>query len=335
MHSSKRIPILGPYEAQCFLKYFKGIDFLLSQRFACGFNPAEEHLTSILCELLDERGSQLHPLEYNASDLNNDLSRNGGLLQANISLETNEFNKFQEHYATQSDLGVILEYQDNIERKNQFTKGILIQAKKLYSNKNLSPSLDYTFESKYESFKEPHLENSQHQKLKSLNNFFIDKDCGKECVKYLMYNPPLERLPKGEQQRILYRQMKLDRNEIFDYISGLNRYRELTEENRRSVLTLGCLFASVDDVDYLLGGGDVNNEKMSAFTLGSLVEYIDVYESSLAWFFVFEFMMSDSGCSCDDFLNLVRYGKQIRTVSDLTIVPPRFSLKIKVTAGVG
>lgn len=74
---SPKIPVLGPYEAQCFSKYFKGIDSLLAKRFLFGFLPNEEHITSILCELLDERGSQLHQLPYSLLDLNNDLKKNG------------------------------------------------------------------------------------------------------------------------------------------------------------------------------------------------------------------------------------------------------------------
>ena len=77
---SPKIPVLGPYEAQCFSKYFKGVDLLLAKRFLFGFLPNEEHITSILCELLDDRGSQLHTLPYTLLDLNSDLKKNGGLL---------------------------------------------------------------------------------------------------------------------------------------------------------------------------------------------------------------------------------------------------------------
>ena len=76
MNSFPKIPLIRPYEAQCFSKYFQEIDINLSKRFSLGFFPDEEHITSTLCELLDKNGSQLHSLGYSLSDLNNDLKKN-------------------------------------------------------------------------------------------------------------------------------------------------------------------------------------------------------------------------------------------------------------------
>lgn len=56
------IPVLTPVDAQLLVKYFSGIDQALARRFSLGFSPDEEHLTSLLCELLDDRGSELHHL---------------------------------------------------------------------------------------------------------------------------------------------------------------------------------------------------------------------------------------------------------------------------------
>ena len=157
---SPKIPVLGPYEVKCFYKYFKGVNLLLAQRFSFGFVPDEEHLTLILCELLDERASKLHLLPYSLSALNNDLRKNGGLLQSDVSISTTDYNKRQEGGTTQSDIGIVLEYQDYIEPNNNFQKGILLQAKKLFRTN----SSYYDLSSAYESFNIV-----QHQKLENLN----------------------------------------------------------------------------------------------------------------------------------------------------------------------
>ncbi len=68
-----RIPIIGPREAKLLFRYFVSIYRCLAGRFLLGFPPDEEHLTSLLTELLDERGSQLHPLQYSVRQLNDDL----------------------------------------------------------------------------------------------------------------------------------------------------------------------------------------------------------------------------------------------------------------------
>ncbi|QLE49884.1 hypothetical protein FD724_18515 [Nostoc sp. C057] len=326
---SPKIPVLGPYEAQCFSKYFKGIDSLLAKRFLFGFLPNEEHITSILCELLDERGSQLHQLPYSLLDLNNDLKKNGGLLHADVSISTTDYNKRQEHDLTQSDIGIVVEYRDNIEPNNSFSNGILLQAKKLFPASNS----DYNLTSAYKSF-----DRVQHNRLEDLNKLYIDKGCGDECIKYLMYNPSLEAIPKHEQQKILYRQIKLDAKSIFDFTIGLQRYRELIEGEQSSILNLGCLFTSIENIHGLAtkaAKASRTEQTLHEFTLGSLVDSINVYKSSLSYFFVFDLMMRGVGCSCEEFIKFVYSGTKtdiINKINELEVAPPKYSIKLKITA---
>jgi hypothetical protein len=324
---SPKIPVLGPYEVQCFSKYFKSIDSLISKRFLFGFLPNEEHVTSILCELLDERGSQLHPLPYSLLDLNHDLKKNGGLLQADVSIATTDYDKYQERHSTQSDLGIVLEYRDNIEPNNSFINGVLIQAKKLFPAKYAN----YDLSSAYESF-----DIEQYERLEKLNESYVEIGCGNECIKYLMYNPSLEGIPKHEQQKILHQQMKLDANSIFDFTVGLQRYRELLEGEQSSILQLGCLFASIETIHDLAtkaARSSKTKQTLYQFTLGSLIESINVYESSLSSFFVFDLMMQGVGCSCKEFIELVRYGKKTGMANELRVLPPKYSIKLRITAG--
>lgn len=323
-HSSK-IPVLGPYEAQCFSKYFKGVDSLLAKRFLFGFLPNEEHITSILCELLDEHGAQLHRLPYSLLDLNHDLKKNGGLLHADVSIVTTDYNKHQEHRITQSDIGIVIEYQDNIEPANSFSNGVLLQAKKLFPT-NYS---NYDLNSKYQSF-----DPKQHKRLKELNQYYIEKGCENKCIKYLMYNPSLEAIPKREQQKILHQQMKLEVNSSFDSIIGLQRYRELLEGEQSSILDLGCLLTSIENIELATKAARTSstNKPLDKFTLGSLIESINVYESSLTWFFVFDLMTKGLGCSCQEFIELVR-GKKGGMAKKLEVPPPKYSIKLRIVAG--
>ena len=111
----QKIPVITPSDAGLLLKYFNGVASVLAKRFELGFHPDEEHLTSLLCELLDNQGAELHSLAYRVSDLNKDLKENGSLLHTAISLETTEYNKYQERNFTQADLGIILDYKDYID----------------------------------------------------------------------------------------------------------------------------------------------------------------------------------------------------------------------------
>jgi hypothetical protein len=318
------IPVLGPYESKCFSKYFKGVDLLLSQRLSLGFSSDEEHITSTLCELLDDRGSSLHLLPYNLSSLNYDLQKNSGLLNANIIISTKNYNKYEEHHKTQSDLGIILEYKDYIEPSYDFKRGVLIQAKKLFPTSGNNYGLD----SEYESF-----DSAQHDRIESLNKLFKDKKCGSDYIKYLMYNPPFEVMSKNEQQKILHRQKRLDSELIFDYSTGLNRYQELFKGDKYSILNSGCIFSSVDTIHNLAVESAKNRKTVKSlykFTLESLINAINIYESSLSWFFVIDLMTMGKGCYCNEFIDLINSRDRLNSEN---FIPPKYSITIRITAG--
>ncbi|MGH8222164.1 MAG: hypothetical protein ACREQZ_04245 [Woeseiaceae bacterium] len=45
--------ILTPCDAKLLVRYLDGVDRIVSARLATGFSPHEDHLTALLCELLD------------------------------------------------------------------------------------------------------------------------------------------------------------------------------------------------------------------------------------------------------------------------------------------
>lgn len=132
--------------------------------------------------------------------------------------------------------------------------------------------------------------------------------------------------------------MKLDANSIFNYTVDLQRYRELIEGKQSSILQLGCLFTSIKTIhDLALEAAIYSRTKqtLDSFTLDSLVKSINVYQSSLSSFFVFDLMMKGVGCSCQEFINLVRDGKNTGMANTLEVLPPKYSIKLTITAGAG
>jgi hypothetical protein len=328
--------ILTPNDVQFLLRYFAGIDQALCRRYSLGFRPDEEHLTSLLCELLDSKGVELHNLPYGIAQLNEDLKQSGSLVRAEISVKTNAYNKHQERYLTQSDLGIIVEYEDRVEPALSFKNGVLVQAKRLFPLRNG----EYGLDSKYESFDE-----DQHLRLEKLMKDFGvlaggDPEFGSHCAKYLFYNPPLADLPIREREKIIHSQLRRETSSIFDYTAGLHVYQDLSQAEVNSTrLKSACLFMPLAGVHALALKAGQNKRTsaagtatVAAFTLGDVVEAADIRFSSLPYFFVFELIMNNVGCSGDDFIKFITESASGR-VRELQFTSPRYLLHIRLTAG--
>jgi hypothetical protein len=50
---------LTPRDAKLLVRYFDGADDVVSARLTRGFSPHEDHLTALLCEMLDDNLSAL------------------------------------------------------------------------------------------------------------------------------------------------------------------------------------------------------------------------------------------------------------------------------------
>lgn len=341
-----KIPVITPQDAELLLKYFSGVASTLAKRFELGFYPDEEHLTSLLCELLDDHGAELHSLAYSVSDLNKDLKELGSLLHAAITLETTEYNKYQERHFTQADLGIVLDFKDYIDNSNSFRKGLLIQAKKLFpTNDN-----HYRLNSCYKSFNSDHHDRyvKLREKFNRLGNEENEEDiCMKErmhrkgecytAFQYLLYNPPLTVLPDREQERILHQQISIESQSIFDYTHGLCLYETLKKpEGIRSILELSSFFVEIDTVHSLAkeaaSTGRSNKSELAPFDLEALTSSIDIRQLSFAWYLVFQFMFGDSGCELPEFLKLVS-GSKPKITDNFQISIPRYVMHVTLTAG--
>lgn len=340
------IPVLSPKDADLFLRYFAGVASVLARRFALGFLPDEEHLTSLLCELFDDRGAALHGLGYPVADLNRDLRNLGSLLQADVSLETTPYTKHEERYFTQSDFGITLNYTDHVDPANSFKKGLLVQAKKLFPSSGTA----YDLSSKYSSF-----DANQHERLAGLQAYYFKKlhDMDDEhdeqilmalrqghedgsALQYLLYNPPFTALPRNQQEYLLHRQLTRESTKIYDYTHGLCLYDALTQpDGLKSPLDLSALFAEIGTVHSLAEKGASSGRgkaRLAPFDLKSVIDKVDVRERSFAWFLVFSFLRGNTGCQLPEFLNLVS-GSQPGMARQFGLRAPRFVLRLTVVAG--
>lgn len=336
--SPTKIEILTPPDIRCFLKFFSSVDRLLSQRLSLLLYPDEEHLTSLLCELLDDRASSLHQLHYGLANLNSDLEQNRSLIRASVKVETTAYTKKQENRYTQSDLGIVLIYEDRIDRSASFRKGLLLQAKKLFPSRHSGYALD----SLYESFND-----KQHDRLTTLlKRFSTGNQLGSQptynCARYLLYNPTLDSLSVEESESILRCQTIREAQAIYDYSHGLHLYHEISEGgSSAAVLSNGCFVVGVDVVHHLAmeARKHLNPRSptgiataLAAFDLNSVVKAVDLRQQSLSWFLVFDFFKGGAGCTSGEFIDFVR-GVKFRGDDTEQPAPPRYVLTVTLSAG--
>lgn len=328
-----RIPIIGPREAKLLFRYFVSVDRCLAGRFTLGYEPDEEHLTSLLTELLDQNGAKLHPLQYSLSQLNEDLKSVESLLQVELSLSANKYNRHQESRYTQSDLGVVLEYRDHIQHDFSFYKAALFQAKRLYRNSDNK----YGLASVYDAYNE-----TQHSALRALQDStgFPHREKqmrhhhGERCF-YLLYNPSMHGFAPKDQERIRHHQLRNDATSIFDYTHGLHLYHELLGDS--SVQTFGDIASLVCRINDL--EPETNDEPTKKQSAKPSFEHVltnrNLRQSSLPWFLVFDFMLGDAGSTDHEFLHLVWTGGSLRSQEDANIqfLAPRYTLTLRVHGG--
>lgn len=327
---NKKVPLILE-EYNYFLNFFSEIDINLSKRFNLSMRADEDHLTSLLCEMLDQEGSILHNISYGVKQLNDDLRKINSSLNANIALKTISYNKKQESNITCADLGIIIDYKDNINKTESFSKGILLQAKRLYlDTKNL-----YSLKSKYGGFKQ-----DQHQEIKVLLDNLHNCNANDDCFRYLLYNPQFNSLTKDSQEKIEYeyRQNRLKFQlqplilTYFDSIDYDNISRFILDymafDGIWKISSLCFPFRNIHDLR-----GKVNYEQ---FTLEDIIIHNldNVIKNSFPRFLVFDLIAGDSGCLFQKYNN----DKWYRIVSGQSPesnfpIQPRYVLNITITLG--
>ncbi len=147
---AKHDTCLTAHDAKLLVRFLDAVDDLVTERFGMGFRPREEHLTSLLCEMLDDRMAKRHNLSFSHSQLQCELEKDPKKLRVNISIETCEYPASTENLLTSSDIGVIVKYDDHHVTEASFERGILFQAKKLFPS-DFDPATKYKLSNRFQS----------------------------------------------------------------------------------------------------------------------------------------------------------------------------------------
>lgn len=137
--------------------------------------PGEDNLTFLLCELLDERSSDLHLLEYSLSKVREKLAQSETALDIDISFETHAFSRHYEGKYSGADLGLLISVDHPV--LGTWRGGALLQAKKLF---HAASGLAYALNSRYKSF-----DKEQAKFLSELGRRYH----AYHSIHYLWYNP--------------------------------------------------------------------------------------------------------------------------------------------------
>ena len=141
----RRIDLTLPEnETEILWRYFDGVSTALSLRFDDGSPPAEENLTFLLCELLDEGRTSRHLLEYSLAKAKEDLAKSDGGLILDVSFQTHPHTKPFESKYSGADLGLVFGVDHPFF--GRFEQAVLLQAKRLAPGSTKGFSLNSPFD---------------------------------------------------------------------------------------------------------------------------------------------------------------------------------------------
>ena len=231
--------MITPEATNLLLKHFDAIDRAVS-RLAMRPRPwSEVALTSYLCDLLDQDTQADQGLRYTVHELNADLARVDGLLSVRLRIDTHEYPPEFERWVTQSDIGLVLNFVDELLPHESWSRAWLLQAKRITPDR--SPPPEYSVRSRLAS-----VSSAQTQRIRTLNDVL-----GPNAVCYLVYGPRPEHLEKTTAQQLLHLRRKQIVNDIFDYTLGLELHAQSSRPD--STLAAGLFVASIDSGTRNLG----------------------------------------------------------------------------------
>jgi hypothetical protein len=219
---------------QLLLNYFDGIDKALSARMTRKRPWPEEALTAALCDLMDSETQEEEGIHYSLDNLLTDLSRTDEPLGIGIKIETHQYPKQLERYVTQSDIGMIVRYENQFDSGASSTSYWLLQAKRLFPDSKSFP-VTYTLKSVFAS-----RNTEQEERMKLLNDW-----AGIDFVRYLLYCPRPAALPTELREALnQFRTMAVSTN-IFDYALGLQLREDILSDN--PTIAAGMFIAGIDN----------------------------------------------------------------------------------------
>lgn len=213
--------MIGPQHLPFLITYFDGIDAALSGRLLRVVPPDEPALTNELCALMDadtQRREKL--LEFNIDRLNAALAACGDDVQFDLRIDTHPHNPRMEAFVSQSDLGLIIEYQNHVLPDENWFRAYLLQAKRLHRT---GGSGEYDDRSFFRS-----VDHRQHDRLEELAKRF-----GEEFFGYILYCPPVPHLTAHTATKVRALHTRNLSRPIYDYVGGLSLFDYLKKNAGR------------------------------------------------------------------------------------------------------
>jgi hypothetical protein len=196
------------------LRFLDGIDASVARKLMRKVPWDESAITRELCDLLDEDYSDEYHLPYSLEHFRRDLALAMPLVSVAFTIETHQYSAQMENWVTQSDVGLVLKYEDHFVPAESWTRSLLLQAKRLFPH---GPGVQYSEASRFDSF-----DSKQHGRIMDLNELL-----GCDLVKYLLYCPRPSFLDKLTAAKLAHLRNRSVKGEIFDFARGLALHREL------------------------------------------------------------------------------------------------------------
>ena len=219
---------------QLLLRHFDSIDETISRRLMRKRPWSEEALTSLFCDLLDKDIQEEEKIDYPLSSLMSDLSQIDEPIYLSTTIETHQYSRQVEHSVNQSDIGLIISYQDQFESSRSFSRSWLLQAKRLFPSGS-DMEQKYDGKSSFRSYNP-----AQHQHMKKLNDW---AKC--EFIRYLLYCPRPFTLDKQVRELLSHQRTSALSGDIFDFALGLQLRDDLISE--KPTVAAGVFVSRLDN----------------------------------------------------------------------------------------
>ena len=230
--------MLSPRAIRLVLRLFDSIDQAVTTRLVRKRPWTEEALTGLLCDLLDAETQEDERLEYSLVTMHKDFVRFDEPISIRLKVETHQYPKHLERWVTQSDLGLVVNYQNQFAPEFSLRRSWLLQAKRVF------PSSGGNSYDRYSAF--PSRDSEQEKRMRYLRDW-----AGEDFIRFLLYCPRPKTL--GQPVRETLNQLRtnaLSRN-IFDYAFGLQLRDDLLSEN--PTVAAGMFVAPLDHCPSNLG----------------------------------------------------------------------------------
>lgn len=322
---------LTPREAKLLVRYLDAVDDAVTARLSSGFSPHEDHLTSLLCEMLDDNLTALNRLSFPLTELQTELAKDPRRLKASFLIETRKYPPHIERRLTSSDIGLIVDYRDHLAPAQSFETGALFQAKRLFRSKRHGLS-SYSLADRFESF-----EPEQLVRLAALGaerEPHETHDCrmrhGGLCH-FLFYCPRPEAYDERSREEI-HRSLVPSGN-IFDFAMGWHLYELASDPNRHipglvvtDIKWLGKAYLEWPDEN-----GPRVRDKKGKLSAREVFQQMWQAAYPMSWFLVYGMLLDHRGSSSPADIALVR-GETTTQDTDTPILP-RYVVTVRVEAG--